>query len=422
MVKRWWNALGPGILLAAASVGASHLVHSPNAGAQFGYQLLWLVLATHLLKYPAFEFGPRYAAATGRHLLDGYARIPGPRNWAPIVFLAGTLVQGIGVLAAVVYIAGCVFSTWTQVLDPEWSSVALTALILGLLLAGGFSWLDHLNKIMMAVLALATVLAFVPIIPGPEAVRHLVVPTLPAGSIILVAAILGWMPTGIDVSVWHSFWTIEKMKTYTATDGGRVPKVARRLKTALWDMRTGYALSLCTGMMFVVMGAHYLHGEKLKGAQFAVALSEAYTSVFGAWMYHLFMLTAFFAMFSTSYTVIDGFSRSFSGCCAVLRPGKSDPAMRSRLYFGFAIVSAVLACVTLLVVGRPVVLAIGASLISLAIAPLLYGFNLYCVTRHIDEPALRPSKISVGIAFVGIVTVIVALGGGIYVKLLRGDG
>ena len=51
--------LGPGILLAAASVGASHLVLSPQAGASFGYQLLWLVVAAHLFKYPAFEFGPR---------------------------------------------------------------------------------------------------------------------------------------------------------------------------------------------------------------------------------------------------------------------------------------------------------------------------------------------------------------------------
>lgn len=55
-------------------------------------------------------------------------------------------------------------------------------------------------------------LAFVPIFPGPEAWRHLVVPALPPGSIVLAAAILSWMPTGIDVSVWHSLWTVEKQR------------------------------------------------------------------------------------------------------------------------------------------------------------------------------------------------------------------
>ena len=66
-----WQRLGPGILLAATSIGASHLVLSPQAGAVFGFSLLWLVLASHLFKYPAFEFGPRYAAATGKNLLHG---------------------------------------------------------------------------------------------------------------------------------------------------------------------------------------------------------------------------------------------------------------------------------------------------------------------------------------------------------------
>ena len=90
MIKTFYQRLGPGIMLAATSIGASHLVLSPRAGALFGFQLLWLVLATHLLKYPAFEFGPRYAAATGQSLLDGYARVPFPRGWILGLFLATT--------------------------------------------------------------------------------------------------------------------------------------------------------------------------------------------------------------------------------------------------------------------------------------------------------------------------------------------
>ena len=81
-----WKQLGPGILLAATSIGASHLVHSPRAGALYGTQLLWLIVACHVFKYPAFEFGPRYAAATGKSLLAGYARVPGPKNWPLFLF------------------------------------------------------------------------------------------------------------------------------------------------------------------------------------------------------------------------------------------------------------------------------------------------------------------------------------------------
>lgn len=420
-VRKVWNALGPGILLAAASVGASHLVLSPQAGASFGLQLLWLVVASHLFKYPAFEFGPRYAAATGHDLLHGYGRVPGPKHWALIVFLVSTLAQGVGVLAGVISVAGCVLWTWTQILNIETFSILLAILILGLLLAGGFSWLDHLNKVMMATLALATFIAFVPIVPGPEALRNLFIPCWPRGSLVLVAAILSWMPTGIDVSVWHSFWTIEKMRRAAGDAGASHAARATRLKTAIWDMRAGYILSLCTGLMFVTMGAEHLagRGADLKGVDFVAALSTAYTAIFGRWMYHVFMLTAFFAMFSTSYTVIDGFSRSFSECCAALLPPMSTDRIRRALYVGFAIASSVLACFILLLVGNPVTLVTAAALISLTAAPLLYGLNLYCVTHQVSQPEFRPSRLNVVIAYAGVVFMLVALVATAYVQLLK---
>jgi Mn2+/Fe2+ NRAMP family transporter len=422
-IRRLWSSLGPGILLAATSIGASHLVFSPQAGALFGYQLLWLVVFSHLFKYPAFEFGPRYAAATGHHLLDGYARIPGPRGWALVVFLLSTLAQGIGVLAGVVSIAGMVLWTWTGMLDTARCSVLLTVIIVGLLLAGGFSWLDHLNKIMMAILAAATVLAFVPILPGPEVLPALVIPSLPPGSIVLVAAILGWMPTGIDVSVWHSFWTLEKIRR---SEPGKDPAQAAlavraaRLRHALVDMRIGYGLSLGTGVMFVIMGAVHLadRGHELQGVQYAEALSTAYTNILGRWMVHVFMLTALLAMFSTSYTVIDGFSRSFAEGCAALWPAVASRLARKWLYVGFVCGSSVLAATIIMTIGRnPIGLVTAAALISLAAAPLLYGFNLYCVLSHIDQPDWRVRWPIIVLATGGIVFTILALGTTVYLEL-----
>ena len=48
------GALGPGILMATAAIGGSHLVASTQAGALFGWQLFWLILAVNVLKYPFF--------------------------------------------------------------------------------------------------------------------------------------------------------------------------------------------------------------------------------------------------------------------------------------------------------------------------------------------------------------------------------
>ncbi|MGB3828943.1 MAG: hypothetical protein WA962_09220, partial [Ornithinimicrobium sp.] len=72
----WANrlaALGPGILMASAAIGGSHLISSTQAGARFGWQLAAVIIVANLLKYPFFRFGPQYTMESGRSLVQGYA-------------------------------------------------------------------------------------------------------------------------------------------------------------------------------------------------------------------------------------------------------------------------------------------------------------------------------------------------------------
>lgn len=50
------RALGPGVLLASAAVGGSHLIASTQAGALYGWQLAVIILLVNVLKYPFFRF------------------------------------------------------------------------------------------------------------------------------------------------------------------------------------------------------------------------------------------------------------------------------------------------------------------------------------------------------------------------------
>ncbi|HBS11336.1 MAG TPA: iron transporter, partial [Flavobacteriaceae bacterium] len=75
MKNNWLKQLGPGLLFAGAAIGVSHLVQSTRAGADFGFGLLWAVLLVNIFKYPFFQYGPRYATATGESLIDGYKKL-----------------------------------------------------------------------------------------------------------------------------------------------------------------------------------------------------------------------------------------------------------------------------------------------------------------------------------------------------------
>ena len=67
--------LGPGLLFAGAAIGVSHLILSTQSGAQFGLGLIWALIIANFFKYPFFQYGPRYALATGENMLVGYNKL-----------------------------------------------------------------------------------------------------------------------------------------------------------------------------------------------------------------------------------------------------------------------------------------------------------------------------------------------------------
>ncbi len=101
----------------------------------------------------------------------------------------------------------------------------------------------------------------------------------------------------------------------------------------------------------------------------------------------------------------------------MFRGGSSQTDIRRLAYRGFAALSGMLACGMLVLVGNPVRLVTATAVISLAAAPFLYGFNLYCVRHHIENPRLQPSQASVWVAYAGILFMLIALGCTLYVKI-----
>lgn len=52
-----WRAFGPGILMASAAIGGSHLISSTQAGALYGWQLAIMIILANVFKYPFYRFG-----------------------------------------------------------------------------------------------------------------------------------------------------------------------------------------------------------------------------------------------------------------------------------------------------------------------------------------------------------------------------
>jgi len=415
MALRDLRTLGPGLLLAATSIGGSHLVLAPTAGARFGTDLLWLVLVAHLFKYHAFEFGPRFAVGTGTSLLAGYARMPGPRGWAVWAGLVDMVLESVGVLAAVAGLTGAILHGAFPGLGVAAWTLVVVAVVVGMLVVGRYRLLTRTAALMLGFLTVGTIVAFFGRPPSVGEFASGFVPSIPTGSLLLVSAILGWMPTGIGVSIWHSLWLLEDPRF-----AGGQHSVVSRFKASLRDMRLGYALSAIVGVMFLGLGATVLHPRGLapEGSETALTLSRIYTEILGPWMQPVFLTMAFFAMFSTTYTVMDGMPRTLVAAIRHLRgEPDADRADRGRLYWSYLAGMTVVSLTVVRLVPDPVLLITALGAVTFVFSPLYCLLNYVCVTRLLDPPALRPTTFHRWFAKAGIVFMAALAGLFLYTEL-----
>lgn len=302
---RFLQKLGPGLLFAGAAVGVSHLVQSTKAGANFGFGLLWALLLINLIKYPFFQFGPRYATATGESLLDGYKKLGENvlKVYAILTFATMFTIQS----AVTIVTAGIASSLFGAHISMEIWTIIILSICFGLLLVGKYALLDKMMKIIIIILSVSTLFAVITAFYNSEASSDWtqILPKTDA-EIIFLIAFMGWMPAPLDVSIWHSLWAIQKKKELKVFSP----------KTALMDFNIGYMGTIVLGIGFLMLGGLVMLGTgktfSNNGSEFSIQLIQMYTQNLGDWSYIIIGLAALTTMFSTTLTTLDASPRAMN--------------------------------------------------------------------------------------------------------------
>ena len=297
--------LGPGLLFAGAAIGVSHLVQSTRAGADFGWGLIWALILVNLFKYPFFQFGPRYALATGESLLDGYKKLGKSYLW--IYFFLNLATMFTIQTAVTIVTAGLASNLFGISTDMVYWSIAITIICLVILLLGKYQFLDKVIKGIILILTISTVLALIIAFSKQDGSISFA-QVFPNGSeLLFLIAFMGWMPAPMDISIWHSIWVIEKRQTLNN-------KLS--VKDGLFDFNVGYFTTVFLGICFVGLGALVMYGSGLdfsnKGGEFAGQLIDLYTRNLGESSYLVISIAAFTTMFSTTITTLDASPRAMS--------------------------------------------------------------------------------------------------------------
>ncbi|WP_300674583.1 NRAMP family divalent metal transporter [Desulfoluna sp.] len=304
-LKHLIQSLGPGIMMATVAVGGSHLVASTKAGAIYGWQLVGLILLVNIFKYPFFRAGVQYTMGTGKSLIQGYDEMG--RGYLWLFTVLNSISAVVNTAALLLFSASLLGYFLPFTLPLTILAGAVLAACLGILLSGHYKALDGLSKVIMSVLVIATVSAlFIAAEKGSVAPADFETPSAwTLASFGFLIAMMGWMPAPIEISSLTSLWLKCQRKEQVVT-----------LKSALFDFNVGYIGTSVLAIVFLALGALVLHGNgtelKSSGIGFSHQLVSIYASTIGEWSRYLIAAVAFFCIFGSTITAIDGYSRALA--------------------------------------------------------------------------------------------------------------
>lgn len=371
--------IGPGLLFAGAAIGVSHLVQSTRAGADFGWGLLWALFLSNIFKYPFFQFGSRFALATHKSLLDGYAELGKGYLWLYFLLSLGTMFTiQTAVTIVTASLASILFGIDTSLV--VWS-IIITLFCLALLWKGSYVFLDKLIKGIILVLTVSTIVAVV-FAGGQNTTSIPLTQILPSSaSFLFLAAFMGWMPAPMDISVWQSLWMLEKNKAKNIS-----------LKEGLFDFNVGYFVTFFLGVCFMGLGTYVMFGTGTSfsnsGSIFAKQLIDLYTSSLGDAVYIFIVIAAFTTMFSTTLTTLDASPRAMEKASQLLLP------KFTQLNFRFWIILLAAGTIGIFTFLRNEMgtLVQIATILSFLTAPFYAFLNYRLVTSKHMPIAFQPSK------------------------------
>ena len=319
--------MGPGLVLTASIVGSGELIATTRLGAEAGFVALWIILLSCVVKVALqLQFG-RHAIATGETALAAFNRLPGPRcrgvHWTiwfwllvqPVKILqVGGIVGGVGIILSMVVPAVSV-AAWC------WAAAAGAALLVSL---ERYRLIERTSIVLVGTFTVATLasvfaLAWTDYAITGSALKAGLTFDMPIGGLLVVYGAFGLTGVGGDEIMQYTYWLIEK--GYAAKTGRGTaddPQWRRRAQQWIGVMYLDALLSMVVYTVvtaaFFLLGAAVLHarGDVPQGYRVVEVLGTMYTESLGPWAWWLFLGGSFVALFSTLFSALAAWTRTFA--------------------------------------------------------------------------------------------------------------
>jgi len=403
--------VGPGFVLSASIVGSGELIATTVLGAKAGFVALWIILLSCLVKVALqLEFG-RHTIQYGQTCMESMYELPGPTplrtHWLIWIWLAlwpVKILQVGGIMGALSMLLTLVFPA---ISDTQWCWIA--AGVVGTLVSMGRYQLIERGS--MLLLCLFTLLTFVSVIAlqwtdfaitAADVLAGLTF-QFPAGDsqgvFILVFGAFGLTGVGGDEVMQYPYWLLEK--GYASHTGKPEDTDAWRQRARGWMrvMQLDALLSMVAytvmTVAFFLLGAAVLHAQDTvpENSELIETLATMYTHTLGDWARWVFLAGAFVVLFSTLFSALAAWTRSFTDAISrLLGFDYRDTVARRRAIFVLAWMFPILWATLYMLYGQVVQMVILGGVATSAILLMVVFAALYFRLFR-TRPGLKPSLV-----------------------------
>ena len=324
--------IGPSAIVTGSVVGSGSIVMTPLLGAAAGFTLLWWLLLSIWTKPIIQAEISRYIVVTKKTFLEAFAEIPGPKtvingkttSWLVWFMFLGVLPAIIGMGGLVGAVAEAGTNMFPQINLEVW--VVISCLITWLILVkGSYSILENILLGMVLIFSFITLVIAFSMQSTPYEISASQVLTglnfsLPFEYLPLALAVFGFTGISYGEIMAYTYWCLEKGYAQgNAEDIQETKNWIRTMQTDVWI--TVFLITLGTLPCFF-LGAGVLNTlpqlqESLATQSFwdvdiISALQNMFSLVLGDWAKWLFIILAFFILYSTLLSGTAAFTRTIT--------------------------------------------------------------------------------------------------------------
>lgn len=318
--------LGPGFILSASIVGSGELIATTTLGAKAGFTAFWVIIISCLMKVAVqLEFG-KHAITTGETAMQSFNKLPGPvfgkgkwTIWMIFLLMILKIVQLGGMIGSTAIVLNLLFPSIPVLMGVFGAALAVALLIF----TGYYPLVEKLSLFMIGMFTLLTItavcfLAFTPYsfswVDMAEGLKFKLAPEM------VGVAIGAFGITGVasDEIIAYNYWCLEK--GYAAYTGPRQDTDEWRKRASGWinvmylDAIAAMVIYTMVTAAFYVLGAAILHDRGVipEGNQLIETVALIYTESLGQGVRLIYLIGAFFVLFSSLFASLAAWTRMYS--------------------------------------------------------------------------------------------------------------